>query len=347
MNQLKRVTRRRFLRLTSGVAAGFGVAAGLAMGGCLPPNSPVRSEPRLVTTLGPLALPQSGVILPHEHIFVDLRPPSEPEQGQAEVEDVLTLMQPELVKARNAGVTVLVDAAPPGVGRRADIVAAVSRAAELPILVPTGLYRDAWIPLWAREADEAELRDWMIRELTGEIEDTGVQAGWIKLGGSDGGLTEQERKALRAAAGAGAATGAVIGSHIVRGSVAREAIAVIEQAGYRPDRFVWIHADQERDPTLHEELARRGAYIEFDSIGSGRDAAHITMIQRLLDTGFGSHLLLSMDRGWYDPAQPGGGVPQPFTYLTETFLPKLREAGADDATITQLTRENPFRAFAR
>lgn len=341
MTGLPVMSRRSFLRLSGGATLGLIAAA------CVPPTGPAGADRRLITTLGPLALPETGVILPHEHVFVDLRPPTDPQQGQAETEDVLALMQPELERARASGVAVLVDAAPPGVGRRADIVAAVSRAAGLPVLVPTGLYRDAWIPAWAREADEAKLRDWMIGELTGKIEDTDVQASWIKLGGSDGGLTEQERKALRAAASAGAATGAVIGSHIVRGSVAREAIDIVEKAGYRADRFIWIHADQERDPALHEELARRGAWIEFDSIGSGRDAAHIAMIRHMLDLDLGERLLLSMDRGWYDPAQPGGGIPKPFTYLTETFLPGLREAGIDEPTVVQLTRENPFRAFAR
>jgi phosphotriesterase-related protein len=57
--------------------------------------------------------------------------------------------------------------------------------------------------------------------------------------------------------------------------------------------------------------------------------------------------MLSHDRGWYDPAQPGGGTPMPYTYINETFLPKLREAGVDEATIRQLTHANPFRAYAR
>ena len=42
-----------------------------------------------------------------------------------------------------------------------------------------------------------------------------------------------------------------------------------------------------------------------------------------------------MDRGWYSPGQPGGGVPKPFTYLAESFLPKLRAAGFDESLITQ------------
>jgi phosphotriesterase-related protein len=70
-------------------------------------------------------------------------------------------------------------------------------------------------------------------------------------------------------------------------------------------------------------------------------------VLRLLDAGLGHRLLLSQDRGWYDPAQPRGGTPRPFTYLTDTFLPKLRTAGVDEVTIKRLTGDNPFRAFAR
>jgi len=57
--------------------------------------------------------------------------------------------------------------------------------------------------------------------------------------------------------------------------------------------------------------------------------------------------MLSHDRGWYDPAQPGGGIPRPFTYISEQFLPKLRVAGVDEETVHKLTHANPFRAFSR
>ena len=70
-------------------------------------------------------------------------------------------------------------------------------------------------------------------------------------------------------------------------------------------------------------------------------------MRRGLDAGLGDRVLLSHDRGWYDPAQPGGGTPRPYTYLTERFLPLLADAGIDDLTIDRLTRTNPFAAFAR
>ena len=67
----------------------------------------------------------------------------------------------------------------------------------------------------------------------------------------------------------------------------------------------------------------------------------------VLDSGFGDSLMLSQDRGWYDPAQSGGGTPKPFTYLFDQFIPKLADSGVDAESIKQLTRHNPFRAFAR
>ncbi|MFA9406836.1 MAG: esterase, partial [Anaerolineales bacterium] len=39
---------------------------------------------RLITTLGPIASDQLGMILPHEHVFVDLRTWDQPGYAQAE-----------------------------------------------------------------------------------------------------------------------------------------------------------------------------------------------------------------------------------------------------------------------
>ncbi len=188
----------------------------------------------------------------------------------------------------------------------------------------------------------------MIGELTEGIEASGVRAGWIKLSAGDDGITEVETKILRAAARAGRATGAVIGSHTIRGRVVMDQLDIIEDAGYTAERFISIHTQAETDFAMHLEVARRGAWIEYDGIGGwGEDADYVGNIHRVLDAGLGGQLLLSQDRGWFDPAQPGGGTPKPYTYLIEVFLPKLRDSGVDEATIAMLTRDNPFRAFAR
>nr|MBA2248091.1 esterase [Chloroflexia bacterium] len=91
-------------------------------------------------------------------------------------EDVIRLMTPEIEAARAAGITAIVEPGPVGVGRRADILLAVSRATGFPLAVPTGVYREPWLPPWVRDATEDDLRDWMIGELTDGVEDSGVQA---------------------------------------------------------------------------------------------------------------------------------------------------------------------------
>jgi phosphotriesterase-related protein len=246
------------------------------------------------------------------------------------------------------GVTAIVECSTVGVGRRADILKAVSAATQFPLVVPTGIYREPWVPDWAHAASALELCEWMQAELLGQIEASGVQAGWIKLSAGDDGLTACEAKILWAAAKAGVATNAAIGSHTIRGRVVRDQLAIIEQAGYTPERFIWIHTQAEPDFALHLEIARRGAWIEYDGIGDeAQDASYIERVLRVLEAGLSDRLLLSHDRGWYDPAQPGGGAPKPYTPLSERFLPKLRAAGVDEATIRQLTHTNPFRAFAR
>jgi phosphotriesterase-related protein len=305
---------------------------------------------RISTTLGLISSSELGVILPHEHIFVDLRTWDTPGYAQAEVEDVIRLMAPEMKKAQKAGVTAIVECSTVGVGRRADIDQAVSEATHLPLVIPTGIYREPWVPDWAHAASEAELTDWMLGELQGEIEESGVQAGWIKLSAGDDGLTACETKILRAAAAAGRVTNAVIGSHTIRGRVVREQLDIIESMGYEAGRFIWIHTQAEPDFEMHLKMARRGAWLEYDAIGNidgESDEYYLHCIQRLLDAGLEGKLLLSHDRGWYDPALPGGGVPKPYTYLTEQFLPKLRASGLDEMTIQQITQINPFRAFGR
>jgi phosphotriesterase-related protein len=301
---------------------------------------------RLITTLGEFAAGELGLILPHEHVFVTLQvgEVDYPPEIQAQV---VALMAPEIAKVQALGVTALVECSTIGVGRDVGMDLAVSRATGVPIVVATGVYREPWLPTWVAESSEQRLYELFRSELTDQVGSTGVRAAWLKVSAGDDGITANETKVLRAAARAGSDTGAVIGSHTIRGQVVTDQLAIIEEAGYSPQRFIWIHTQQEPDISLHLEIAARGAWISYDGIGTEPDDVVIDRILRLMEAGFGDQLLLSHDRGWYDPALPNGGEPRPYDYLSETFLPKLRATGFDEATIRTLTHDNPFRAFAR
>jgi phosphotriesterase-related protein len=300
----------------------------------------------LFTTLGPLTRDRLGMILPHEHVYVDFRLPDDPGHAKGPVEAVVKKIAPEIEKLKPLGITAMVDCTPVGVGRRADAVLAVSRATNFPIVVPTGIYREPWVPKWAHDASEAEIEAWMLRELNERLDEADFRAGWIKLSEGDDGITPVEAKILRAAARASAATGAIIGSHTIKGRVVLEQIDIIEAAGGDPSRFISIHTQAELDRALNIAVAERGAWIEFDNISWVDDEALIPRILDMLELGFGRRMLLSHDNGWFDPMKPNDPA-RPYTHLSTATLPKLRAAGLDDATLTQLTHDNPFDAFAR
>ena len=301
----------------------------------------------LHTTMGPRRRSELGLILPHEHVFVDLRTPGHLGHGEAAEAEVVELMAPQVQAAMDVGVTALVECSTGGVGRRADLDLAVSQATGLPIAVPTGIYREPWVPDWARAATPLELEDWMYGELVDQIERTGVRAAWIKLSAGDDGITALEERILKSAAAVSRRTSATIGSHSIRGWVAREQLDILDRAGVPAERFIWIHTQAEPNHALHLELARRGAWLSYDDVGSREDAMVVEMVLRVLDAGFGSQLLLSHDAGWFDPAQPGGGTPRGYTHLVTTLIPALIAAGVDDVTVDRLTRDNPFAAYAR
>lgn len=301
------------------------------------------------TTAGPLDAQTVGLILPHEHIFTDLRGPQAPGYGQADPEKVLQVMKPLLMAAKAKGVDLLVECSSVGVGRNVRVLARLAKETGLSIVIPTGVYARAnFAPQRYRDMSEQQLTEWMVKEIRQGIEGTGVRAGFIKLASSRTQLTELEERLLRAAAQAALDTGVVIASHTTSGPVALKEVDILEEEGLPPGRFIWVHSQAEKRRSFHKQLAAQGVYIELDSIGRENpgDEGLIEVIHELIDAGYVHQLLLSHDAGWYDPAKPDGGQQRPYTYLVDTFIPKLRDSGLDEGTIRILTVENPRRAFS-
>lgn len=95
----------------------------------------------LHTTQGPVTREDLDLILPHEHVFTDLGPMEERAYEDANAEEVVEVIGPEIERAKEAGATTMVEPTPTAVGRRVDVVEAVSEATDFPIAVATGVYR--------------------------------------------------------------------------------------------------------------------------------------------------------------------------------------------------------------
>jgi phosphotriesterase-related protein len=307
------------------------------------------AQPLLTTTSGSVEAPAAGLILPHEHLFTDLRGPDKPGYGEADADDVVRVMKPLLLEAKKAGVNTLIECTTIGVGRNVPVIARLAKETGLNIVVPTGVYgRANFAPKKYAEMTEDQLAQWMMAEIVLGIENTGVRAGFIKTAASEKELRPLEAKFLRASARAALQTGVVIASHTTAGSVAREEVDLVQSAGLPANRFIWVHAQAEPKLDFHKELAERGVYIELDSVGSSdqEDEKIIKIIRSLSDASLDNRILISHDAGWYNPGQANGGKQRGFTALTTSFIPKLQRAGFSEMQIRKLTRENPFRAFA-
>jgi phosphotriesterase-related protein len=172
---------------------------------------------RILTLRGPMDAEDAGIVLPHEHVFLDLslpfddpqrwqragrRPPAGDEDRRvydlqlrldnwAEVRRLLwrtrdplvlddyAIAVQELRAFRAAGGTTLVDVTTVGLGRDPERLLAVARDTGLNMVIGTGWYREGWRPVDFDGMDVEALADVMVREIVHGIDDTGLHAGVI------------------------------------------------------------------------------------------------------------------------------------------------------------------------
>lgn len=304
------------------------------------------------TLKGAVAIEALGLILPHEHLFTDLRGPTVPGYAQAEPATVARVLEPYLAAAQAVGVTALVECSTVGVGRNISVLQHVAQLTPIHIVAPTGVYRQEFMPASFRQASAEQLTQAWVGELSEGIDGTPARAGFIKLSVSDDGPTPLEIRNLTAAAQASQQTGAAIASHTPSGALALRQMEILEAAGLDLARFIWAHANLEPDAAMHLEAARRGAYVEFDAVGASwqPQTAMVDHVLALIQADQADRVLLSHDAGWYDPSRPDGqpeaGGIRGYTALVEDFLPALRARGVAAELVRLITEVNPARAFA-
>jgi phosphotriesterase-related protein len=303
------------------------------------------------TIKGAIPVDEFGLILPHEHLFTDLRGPSTPDYATAEASDVVRIVSPYLKEAYESGVTALVECSTVGVGRNIQILKALSDTTPIHIIIPTGVYREEYFPPKMKSMGVEELAQLWIQELMTGIEGTEIRAGFIKISMSDDGPTALEERSLIAASMASRQTGAIVASHTANGIVFEKELAILNKSGLDLSRFIWVHANLEADSNKYISAAKAGVYVEFDGVGAQWQSqeAMINGVLHLIEAGYIDNILLSHDAGWYEPGstngEPEGGF-RGYTALVDEFIPALESRGVSKKEIIQITHHNPARAFA-
>jgi phosphotriesterase-related protein len=298
--------------------------------------------PIVRTVLGDVPPSELGVTLIHEHLVVDVRPPStRPADYQDDLETIVGPMLPHLRALREQGVGTVVDCTPTDLGRHPLAYRTVAERTGLRVVMACGTYRDGWLLDWQKTVPEAELADWYAAGLRDG-------AGFVKLGCDPDGPSPAEARCARAAGIASRRSGAMVACHVGLAGPASRVIDAFEEGGGDPARFVVVHLQNEPDPAAHLRLARRGAWVEYDAIGaSPPDQQYVAWLRALAEADLLDRALISQDGCAYIVGQDGRVERQHrFDHLLGRFVPALRRAGFSGSEVDRLLVANPARALA-
>jgi predicted metal-dependent phosphotriesterase family hydrolase len=302
------------------------------------------------TVLGPVDPTTLGWVLPHEHTAIALwHIPNRWDYWELRRDE--PLITEELQAFRDAGGGAIVDLTTDGVGRDPAWLAGLSRTTGLHVVMGSGWYRDAYYPAetLVDRRSVAALADLIVRDATVGVLETGIRAGIIgEIGTDKPWLTAREERVHRAAARAARTTGLAITTHAVQSTVGLDQLDVFEAEGADLSRVVIGHADSYPSLDYHLAIVERGATVEFDFLGMAftplerhGEGRIVDSIRELLGRGHVDRILLSQDVCHDSQLRRYGG--NGYTYLADTFLPRLRDAGVSDAEIRSITIDNPRR----
>lgn len=277
-------------------------------------------------------------ILVHEHVMVDFIGADRIGPGRYDPDEVFRAAKPKLDEVKRLGCVRLLECTPNYLGRDPALLARLADATGIEIWTNTGLYGAAdhkFVPAFARsETAEQLARRWIAESKQP------WRPRFIKTGVNKGPLDELDRKLVRAAAIASRETGLTVACHTGDGRAALGELEIFARESADASKLVWVHAQNEKNHEVHEEVARAGAWVEFDGIGPKSADWHLECVRAMAARGLLGRVLISQDSGWYHVGEPNGGEYRGYTYLYSDFLPRL-----DRAWVSRLMWDNPRSAF--
>ncbi len=310
------------------------------------------------TVLGTITEKELGHTQPHEHIYIVGT--IDQERCPLICMNNLPFSANELKLYAAKGGNTVVDANPLATGRDALALQDISRLSGVNIIATTGYHipkfytQEHWIWTESEEALEelfaSEITEGMF--LGGFYEKpeyrTDIRAGLVKaMITRDGMQDEWNKRCLRAAGRAAKRTGASIMVH-TEGKDELEMIDLLAgKIGLDPKSILVCHVDRQvEDLKRHEEIAKTGVFMEYDTITLFQfhnNADELRMLRHMMDQGFTDQILISTDPETDRMKSYGSKVG--IDYILEHFLPLMRVSGFSEEEITKITRENPAQAL--
>lgn len=352
------------------------------------PGAPVipNLAGKVLTVAGPIDPAAVGQTLMHEHIFINfqapppmkpaptgisvLRPPEPapasdsaggqaPRRGGGGLTDYGVSLA-EVLEFKRIGGGTIVDVSNFGLTRDPEALLRVATESGLNVVMGSGWYMKSLHPPDMSERTVEELTAILVHDIAVGAQGTAIRSGIIgEVGtgafGDRGPLTDNELKSIRASARASRLTGAPITIHsFAPPDELQRALDIIASEGVDLNHVVMGHSGR-GDVAAMRRLTDRGAYIEFDFMGSApgtmggggtleESADRIaTNIKALVDAGLTNRILISHDVCLPGQLKRNGGGG--FTFISTMVIPALRAKGVSDEAIRTIMVENPRRVL--
>jgi phosphotriesterase-related protein len=308
------------------------------------------------TVCGPIPAAELGVISVHESLL-SVVPGAEYAYDitidRAEIFEVLTQ---KLRAFRDSGGGTLVDSTGMFHGRDVRLYEALSRSTGVHIVASTGMGPEEMLggyfltpqtnppTPWPAE----KFADLFTKEITEgmvvpRVERTGP-AGIITTAASTAGMTATDESLFRGAARAALATGVPLSIRFGADPVHDLEVLL---AAELPAGRVAVGGLDRKDAVAAGaalEVARRGAYVAIDHIGSAddlhvSDAERAALVAELVAAGHADRILLSSDAIGYAVGQDPRDLP--YDHVLANFVPLLHANEVGDEDVQRLLAENP------
>lgn len=285
----------------------------------------------------------NGYTLMHEHTTIDLSGVKKDMDCRL---DCYEETVKEFKKLYEYGVRRVVDVTADGMGRNVPYVENVEKETGIRIVKSTGFYKEPFLPDRVYGQTVEEMAAWMIGEIRNGI-DGGAKPGMIgEIGTSKNQMTPTEKKVFDASVIAAKETGLPIYTHTTLGTYALEQAAYFKEAGLQLDRVVLGHIDLSGDLDYIRRVLDYGITIGFDTVGKNNyfpDPKRVEFLLALEAEGRLDQIVLSEDLTRKSHLKFKGGIG--YTYLFETFIPMLKEAGLKQESLDTMLIHNPARVL--
>lgn len=306
------------------------------------------------TVLGPVSAAELGTVAVHEALLSVLPGAEHAFDLEIDRAAIFETLAAKLADFRDQGGQTIVDTTGMFHGRDVLLLEALSRSTGVHIVASTGMGPEELLggyfltpqtnppTPWPAE----KFADLFTKEITEgmvvpRVERRGA-AGVVVTAATRQGMTATDESLARGAARTASATGVPVS--IRYGADVLHDLGVVLDEGLPADRVAVAGLDRKDAAGAQLEVARRGAYVVLDHVGTEddehiTDAERVSLVLGLIKAGYADRILLSATATGEAVGHPGNDLP--YGFVLAKFVPLLAAQGATDEDVQRILVDNP------